>query len=165
MRKPRQFSWSSIVKASSCESQKKPGLRCYQNLRRFLGRGYWILLVSGAALSSGCARSPSAVSYNRDVRPILVAYCLECHIAGSRSYHSGSGHNQNQFSVETYAEVIRGTKLGPVIIPGDPTNSTLIRAIEGKVDPRIQMPHGRGPLPRQDALTIRNWVAQGAKNN
>lgn len=126
---------------------------------------YKVLLACGCAASLGCARSPSIVSYNQDVRPILVAYCLECHIAGSRVYPSGSGHTQNQLSVETYADLIKGTRLGPVIIPGDPINSTLVRAIEGKVDPRIQMPHGRGPLPTQDALTIHAWIAQGAKNN
>jgi len=113
----------------------------------------------------GCARAPSEMSYSRDVRPILTAYCLECHLPGNSQHPPGKGYAQNTFSMENYNELMKGTKFGPVIKPGDATGSTLVRTVEGKVDPRIRMPHGKGPLPEKDATIIHNWVAQGAKNN
>ena len=114
---------------------------------------------------TGCNSTNTEVSYKNDVRPVLTAYCLECHTPGSATHPPGKGYAQNQFSMESYEDLIKGTKFGPVIKPGDATSSTLVRAVEGKVDPRIQMPHGKGPLPEKDAATIRNWVTQGAKNN
>ena len=62
---------------------------------------------------------------------------------------------------------MKGTKMGPVIVPGQSLNSSLNRLIEGRpgVDPSIQMPNGKVKLPEADLATIRKWVDQGAKNN
>ncbi|CAK0768364.1 hypothetical protein CCP3SC1_520032 [Gammaproteobacteria bacterium] len=51
----------------------------------------------------------------------------------------------------SYEEMMAGTKFGPVIKPGDGTSSTLVRAVEGKLDPRIRMPHSNNPLPSKQA--------------
>jgi len=38
--------------------------------------------------------------------------------------------------------------------------------IEGRADPSISMPHGAmDPVPSKDIATIKQWIAQGAKNN
>jgi hypothetical protein len=86
-------------------------------------------------------------------------------VRGANGQAPGKGYAENQFSMESYDDLMKGTKFGPVIKAGDPESSTLVRAVEGKVDPRIRMPHGKGPLPDKDVITIHNWVAQGAKNN
>lgn len=110
--------------------------------------------------SVGCT-SPSEVSYSKDVSPIFTAYCAECHTSNP----PGRGYAESLFSTENYANLMKGTKYGPVIIPGDAASSTLVRMVEGSVDRKIRMPHGKGPLPIQDAATIRDWVSHGAKNN
>ena len=114
----------------------------------------------------GCsANTPDQVSYSRDVRPILDSYCAECHTPGNSEHPIGVGYVYNQLSTETYESLMRGTKWGPVIKPGDAANSIIVSVVEGKADPRLKMPHGRGPLPEHDATIIHNWVTQGAKNN
>ncbi|CAK0771498.1 PSCyt1 domain-containing protein [Gammaproteobacteria bacterium] len=110
---------------------------------------------------TGCNYSSSEVSYTNDIRPILIAYCLECH----NSNPPGKGFSTNLFSVENYNSLMRGTKYGVVIIPGNPASSTLIRAVEGKVHERLRMPYRLGPLPQRDATLIHQWVAQGAQYN
>ena len=67
--------------------------------------------------------------------------------------------------METYRDLMRGTKYGPIIIPGNTLDSTFVRAVEGKVHESIKMPQNRGPLPESDVLLIHKWVAAGAKNN
>ena len=108
------------------------------------------------------------VSFNRDINPILVANCLGCHDG------SGEGSATSGFSVKTYNSVMKGTKYGPVVVPGSSTSSTLYRMVAHKVDPKIQMPpHHDEALAkgREDALTprqiefIEKWIDQGAKNN
>jgi len=108
------------------------------------------------------------VSFNKDIKPILVANCLACHDG------SGEGSSASGFNVQTYDSVMQGTKYGPVIVPGNSESSTLYRLIAHKVDPKIQMPphHDEGLAKgREDELTPRQiefigkWIDQGAKNN
>jgi len=125
---------------------------------------YGSLMLASMGLV-GCFQGTSEVSYRNDIRPILIAYCVDCHTPGGGNQAPGQGYARNQFSMETYDELIKGTKYGPVIKPGDAVSSTLVRAVQGKLDPRIRMPHARGPLPKRDATLIRLWVDQGARNN
>jgi hypothetical protein len=60
---------------------------------------------------------------------------------------------------------MEGTKFGEVVIPGDPLSSVLTMLVEGRADPSIRMPHGDQPLPEAEKKILRDWVAQGAKNN
>jgi hypothetical protein len=60
---------------------------------------------------------------------------------------------------------MKGTKLGPVIVPGSAESSTLYRLVAGKADPKINMPHGKAPLTPGEIETIRLWIDQGAMDN
>ncbi len=121
-------------------------------------------LVLGLGLLAGCSgESPAKpVSFQKDVHPILKAACAECHTAPK-----GEGYQKTGLSVSSYEELMKGTKLGPVIIPGQSLNSNLNRLVEGRpgVDPSIRMPHGKVKLPETQLALLRQWVDQGAKNN
>lgn len=121
-------------------------------------------LVVGLYTLSGCSGEPSnkAVSFQKDVLPILKKSCAECHTPPDTE-----GYQKTGLAVDTYENLMKGTKMGPVIVPGQSLNSSLNRLIEGRpgVDPSIQMPHGKVKLPEGQLAIIRNWVDQGAKNN
>lgn len=109
-------------------------------------------------LLAGCNKNPT-VSYANDVDPIIKKHCVECHLNG------GKGFLASGFLVESYASLMKGTKFGPVIVPGDPLSSSLYRLVAGEVDKSIQMPHGKEPIPADEIATIERWIEQGAKNN
>jgi hypothetical protein len=110
--------------------------------------------------ASGCERSTPAVSYQRDVAPILDKHCKSCHMPGQ------AGYVVSGFELGGYESLMKGTQFGPVVLPGDPLTSVLVMLIEGRVDPAIKMPHGdASPMTKAEILAIRNWVEQGAKNN
>ncbi|MCB1823843.1 MAG: hypothetical protein KDJ54_04360 [Candidatus Competibacteraceae bacterium] len=121
-------------------------------------------LVLGLGMLAGCSgeQPKKPVSFQKDVYPILKANCAECHTAPD-----GEGYTKSGLALSTYEELMRGTKMGPVIIPGQSLNSSLNRLIEGRpgVDSSIQMPHGKVKLPEEQQAIIRQWVDQGAKNN
>lgn len=121
-------------------------------------------LVLGLGVLAGCSgeKPEKPVSFQKDVYPILKASCAECHTAPD-----GEGYTKSGLAVGTYEELMKGTKMGPVIIPGQSLNSSLNRLAEGRpgVDPSIQMPHGKVKLPEEKLVLIRKWVDQGAKNN
>ena len=121
-------------------------------------------LVLGLGALAGCSGEQQAkpVSFQKDVFPILKASCAECHTPPN-----GEGYQKTGLSMATYEDLMKGTKLCKVIIPGQSLNSSLNRLIEGRagVDPSIQMPHGKVKLPEAQLVMIRQWVDQGAKNN
>jgi Planctomycete cytochrome C len=100
------------------------------------------------------------VSYKNDVFPILHDYCLSCHQPG------GKGYEKSGLDMRTYESLMKGTKFGSVIKPGDSFTSILIQVIEGRVHASIKMPFGMsGGLAKDKIETLKKWVDQGAKNN
>ena len=111
-----------------------------------------------AAMLAGCASEPE-VSFSKDVRPILESNCLECHKPG------GAGHEKSGLLMDSYDNLMAGTKFGPVIVPGDGLSSVFNQVVEGRVDKSIAMPHGGEEMAQVEIDVLRAWVDDGAKNN
>jgi hypothetical protein len=117
--------------------------------------GYAVL-----ALLSFPALAQKEVSYKADIRPILNDYCKSCHVPG------GKGYEKSGLDMRTYASLMKGTRFGPIIKPGNSQDSTLIVLVEGRADPSISMPYGvKGSLSKDKISLLRKWIDQGAKNN
>ncbi len=116
------------------------------------------------------------VSFRRDVYPVLQQNCAVCHTPGR------PGYAQSGFSVQSYQTVMKGTKYGPVVIPGSGISSTLVWVLEQGADPSVNMPkeyqmvvvgHKNIVVPSQNAMRlsindvelIQDWIDHGAKNN
>jgi mono/diheme cytochrome c family protein len=93
-------------------------------------------------------------SYEMHVAPIFKRYCISCHRPGKE--------NQN-YLMQTYAEVMETGDNAPNVIPGD-LNNNLIRMIH-----REEIDAG-GPMPPTKALKpelieiLERWVLGGAPN-
>jgi len=118
-----------------------------------------------AVFSAGCSQE---VSFQKDVNPILQANCLSCHDG------KGEGIEASGFSVQSYDDLMKGTKFGQVVVPGDSLSSSLYRLIDHQADPKIQMPphHDEtvaagkmNSLSGEQINIIKSWIDQGAKNN
>jgi len=125
-----------------------------------LFRSVWLpVAITCLAGVAGCERN-QVVSYSKDVVPILDKHCRTCHVPGQ------AGYVVSGFELGSYETLMKGTQFGPVVLPGDPLTSVLVMLIEGRVDPSLKMPHGGASVPaKEEVLTIRRWVEQGAKNN
>ncbi len=100
------------------------------------------------------------VSYKSEVRPILDDYCMTCHVPG------GKGYEKSGLDLRSYESLMKGTRYGSIIKPGDSEESTLIVLVEGRADPSISMPYGvKGSLSKDKIAILRKWIDQGAKNN
>lgn len=114
------------------------------------------VLTTLLVLGSGCTRE---VSFKQDVFPILSENCLFCHKAG------GEGLVKSGLNMESYDGLMKGTKLGPIVVPGSAVGSTLVLLIERQAHPSINMPKDKPPIAAGQIKTIRQWIDQGAKNN
>ena len=109
-------------------------------------------------MMTGCAQE-AQVSFSQHVKPILDQNCIACLQEG------GEGRAVSGFSMISYADLMKGTQFGPMVIAGDSEGSNLIVLMEGRADPSISMPHGTAaPVRKADIETIRGWIDQGAKN-
>ena len=130
------------------------------------------VLVALAIVVSGCRVAatppptpvPSAApagklvwsgSYAKNIQPIFNQNCVSCH---------GPSKAENGLRLDSYADVMKGTQYGPVVVPGSPTTSALMSVINGTASASIQMPHGKQPLPSQDIQNIMLWIQAGAPN-
>ncbi|MGB2911211.1 MAG: c-type cytochrome domain-containing protein [Anaerolineales bacterium] len=107
-----------------------------------------------ATLPSEEATSTGAPSYTADVQPIFAQYCFAC--------HSGEGARKG-VRLDGYEYAITGGGSGPVIIPGDPAGSELLKRITGETGPT--MPLNGSPLVDQEIQIITSWIAAGAPDN
>jgi hypothetical protein len=137
-------------------------------------RGIILAAAAAAALLPACAKRE--VSYRNDVQPILQDNCAPCHNP------SGIGYAVSGFSVATYAAVMKGTKHGPMVIPGQSSQSNLVWLLEHRAHQQVNMPKiceetGQAlgkceiagtyalELPESEVRLIARWVDQGAKDN
>jgi mono/diheme cytochrome c family protein len=103
--------------------------------------------------------SQTKQSFREDIVPIFVGRCVSCHQPG------GEGLEKSGLDLTTYAGVMKGTKFGPMIIPGDPDSSNLVRLLDWRAAPELRMPHGKKQLSICDRNAIRAWIREGAKDN
>ncbi len=124
-----------------------------------------VALGMGAVVGSGIVNAPKAcaaeekVSFKEDILPLLKWRCSSCHEQG------GEGFVKSGLDLTTYAGVMKGTKFGPMIIPGDPESSNLMLLLDWRASPALRMPHGKKQLSSCDRNSIRTWIRQGAKDN
>ena len=124
-----------------------------------LSLGLALAVVGAAVMLAGCGRREVQVSFSKDVMPILQASCHECHLPG------GKGQAESGLLLDSYENLMKGTKFGPVVKAGDGLASPFNQVIEGRVDKSIRMPHGGTQIFESKIKTLRAWVDQGAKNN
>lgn len=119
------------------------------------------LLVALAVFWKPAPLVAEHASFKDEIYPILKTYCVECHQPGSAGYeHSG-------LDMSTYQTLMKGTRYGSVVIPGDAFTSNLMVLIEGRVAKNLMPPHNRfqiGPSVKGRRL-IRTWIVDGAGDN
>jgi hypothetical protein len=91
--------------------------------------------------------------FEQRIRPVLVQHCYECHSVGAKAPKGG-------LRLDDRDAVRRGGASGPVIVPGRPEQSLLLRALmHGDDGPR--MPPG-GKLPDGVVADFARWISDGA---
>src|SRR2546430_10276127 len=77
---------------------------------------------------------------------IFEKHCLSCHGAGQMS---GLDLRQRETT-------LKGGKRGPAVIPGNPDDSLLYRAVTRQGD--LKMPPGKQSLSTEDVGRLRAWI-------
>ncbi|MFK7820175.1 MAG: PSD1 and planctomycete cytochrome C domain-containing protein [Planctomycetaceae bacterium] len=107
------------------------------------------------ALDSGLPpASKDAVSFVKDIQPILRQHCFECH-AGNVE--------EGELNLGLRAKAVNGGDSGPAYVAGDSRNSLLVQLASGFDEDRRMPPEGNEPLSAKEIGLLRAWIDQGAK--
>lgn len=113
---------------------------------------------------SGCdSPDPSAetdeeggapVDFVSDVKPILQTHCISCH---------NDEHLFGDLNLMSRASAMRGSKSGPVIVPGDPDKSLLYQVTNLEHAKSDKAMPATGPnLDEEEKKILSRWIEQGA---
>ena len=105
---------------------------------------------AAAFAESGDDAAAVEVSFEKQVRPILKAHCLECHGEGEE-IEGGIDLRLRKF-------ILKGGDSGPAFVEGKPDESPLFELTSTE-----EMPPGDTKLTPDEIATIRNWIESGAK--
>ena len=89
--------------------------------------------------------------FEKEVRPLLVKHCYQCHSSKSDELKGG-------LALDTRAGWQRGGDSGPAIVPGNPDDSALIQAVRYET---YEMPPD-GKLSAEQIGILEKWVKLGA---
>ncbi len=98
-------------------------------------------------------QTPDVSFFEAKIRPVLAAKCYACHSSKLKAPMGG-------LVLDTRSGMRKGGALGPVIVPGKPPESQLLKALRF-TDPQLQMPP-TGKLPDTVIGDFEQWIAAGA---
>lgn len=143
-------SWASFPSAAmDHDSRRQPWSTLFRTANGWLmtlaGVLGLLLVMPPAARGS----DPGEEFFEKAVRPILVAHCLECH---------GEKQTAGLF-LSSRENLLKGGESGPAIVPGNPEGSLLIQAVQHRDG--LDMPP-ETKLDDRDIHTLIHWVKLGA---
>jgi len=125
-----------------------------------LRRGWFLIVLVIAVRCGGTSAviaeelpAQQVAFFEKQVRPLLVAHCYECHAAEADVLQGG-------LQLDSRAGWQRGGDSGPAVVPGNPDESLLIEAVlYNNAD--LQMPP-EGRLSDRQIAVLQRWVRDGA---
>lgn len=108
------------------------------------------LSATGASSAETASAPAGTLSFETDVRPILKAYCLDCH-GGAEKLSGGLDLRLRRF-------IVAGGENGTAIKSGEPAESLLIQRMRSG-----EMPPGEKKVPAEKLQIIEQWIASGAR--
>ena len=108
-------------------------------------------ILSALFLLAPAASAQDAVSFERQVVPILAKHCQGCHQPAKAS---------GDTRLITHFDLVGGDS--PLVIPGKPDESLLLEIITPYEDEAPAMPPDADPLDDETVDALRRWIAEGA---
>jgi mono/diheme cytochrome c family protein len=120
---------------------------------RWIGRSLWAIACFAFTLPSFSAPTQPSVSFRREIAPLLLKQCVDCH---------GPKKSKGGYRLDTFEHLTQtGDSNALPVVAGKPSDSELFRLIStGDDDDR--MPKKADPLPDAQIAMIKRWIEQGA---
>ena len=112
-----------------------------------------LTLHTGSAVVAAPADDAKIAFFEKNVRPILIKRCYECHSVES-------GKSKGGLMIDSREAILKGGDNGPALIAGNPDKSHIIESVRYQ-NQDLQMPP-KGAMPAAEVKTLEEWVKMGA---
>lgn len=113
----------------------------------------WVLIlipIIGTSSNSICLAEE--LEYQRDIEPLLIKYCGNCHRGNEK---------EGDFSIQTFETLMAGNSEGKVVVAGKSQESKLIGLIRGTLEPRMP-PEEKAQPTAEEIERLAKWIDAGA---
>lgn len=113
----------------------------------------WVLIlipIIGTSSNSICLAEE--LEYQRDIEPLLIKYCGNCHRGNEK---------EGDFSIQTFETLMAGNSEGKVVVAGKSQESKLIGLIRGTLEPRMP-PEEEAQPTAEEIERLAKWIDAGA---
>src|SRR5438093_1823521 len=112
---------------------------------------YQVFIVAGRLLLvSAPVVAAVPLTFEKNIRPILKAHCFDCHGEGEKL--------KGGLDLRLQRLMLKGGDEGPVIVPGKPEKSLLLKLVQSG-----EMPKREKKLTPEQVAMIKTWIATGAQ--
>ncbi|MCX7430252.1 MAG: DUF1549 domain-containing protein, partial [Planctomycetia bacterium] len=135
---------------------------CNRSFKRFWNGCFAACLIVAIGFSlpasgeppaaSPAADAPAAIDFERQIRPLLVGRCGDCH---------GPDTQESRLRLDVKHRALKGGDFGPVIVAGKSGDSELIRRIKSTDDKKMMPPDG-DRLSAAEIALVQQWIDSGA---
>ena len=113
-----------------------------------------MLVVNLLSMSGHSARADERDDlFEAKIRPVLVGTCFRCH---------GDTKTGGALRIDSREMLLKGGESGPAIVPGNPEESLLIKAIQRQADVSAMPPEKDKALRADQVAAFVVWVKAGA---
>jgi mono/diheme cytochrome c family protein len=118
-----------------------------------LRRSAWLWMLLACLVDAAALSAADAVSYGRDIQPILTRSCFACH-----------GPDDEVRQADLRLDVREAAIAAGAIVPGDAAASELVRRVTSDVaDERMPPAESHPPLTDRQRELLREWIDAGAE--
>lgn len=125
------------------------------NLWRFAALTTTLAAVVGLVSCGSTGRPGKTVSFEKDIAPVLMVRCLECHNSVDKDKNAGLILETRKLAMTTGRSI-------PVIRPGDPDGSVFYQVLQLGHAHQMAMPPSPDKIWGEQLDLIHAWIAQGA---
>ncbi|MFO0844851.1 MAG: PSD1 and planctomycete cytochrome C domain-containing protein [Gemmataceae bacterium] len=114
-------------------------------------------LLAGPFVGADTTKKLAPVDFTRDVRPILVDRCFQCHGPDEKTRKAGLRLDDRDAALK------KGRSGTAAVVPGDPAKSELVSRIRSADPTEVMPPRKVGkPLSPREIDLLERWVREGA---
>ena len=122
------------------------------HLSRRLGSILLPAIAIAFLIKSTSLAQQDRIHYSKQIKPVLVERCLACH---------GALKQEGGLRLDTVALAIQGGESGPALVPGNITNSLLLKRVTAKDESERMPPEGE-PLNADQIEALKQWIGENA---
>lgn len=123
-------------------------LTCLRLLTALL---FFLALICAIDEVHAADKAAASDLFENNVRPLLMRHCIECH---------GPAKQESGLRLDSHEHLLQGGDRGAALVPGKPTESLLLTAIQHAGD--LEMPPKEARLADEEIAPLVRWIEQGS---